>query len=983
MMIYLFGDLRQLRSFELVKPAISNPRAIARARPRLRSFFTKTGEEEKPSVKEKNVPSEKNHHPNGAANPQRKADQKNNNNIINDKDIPDNHDHGPHHQPVVVPQASLPAGNNGPSSPPSALVLPVTATDAPIVKLGFSVGNKGDEKAKEEEDGLATNMMSPTQQRKEGGNPTGDHKLPLQLSTILSLSPIPESPLSISASVSPASSVGDFKEKKPHLDLPVASSTSLQSNVPTTPTIDLVDSESDESGSSSDHGIVISPAFQTSVRYEHQDEWMWESGNGGGGNGWNGGEKEKSQKETWTTSRNTSASSPGSRVMSAFSSVIQWATSGVSSSVGRRVNSGATTGGGSAVSTTSCNNDKADTSVSVPGGTQDSVNDEKARITSSSPTTPVAILDAAASTTPTRPISHAGTFGVRSWIGGANHDDKNVPHSRRSSTRSASARPSSWDRRVSSRASRWSRGFGFNFGLAHGVHSVPEEGVYEDDPEHGVMSASVHARTCATCPAEGYSCEIETNTDAYAYGVESSSSSTFHARSVSQAQTIESFYAPPRDRASIFGTSELVHHHHHPNAPAGTILADQCTASFIPREYAAEVLPDLESVPRVSLSMSRASGERDVIVKEKDTNPNPGPESTKVSSPPRVPPRAPIFDFQGLPGLQFEDEKAIDEDEDEDGNKENIPVEPITPLRPARPRPPRLQLHTPTSAPALVVAASSSTPIGASRAIPPISPALPSSQFTHSVIPGYHHATAAAIANVNTVSSPSPSSSMPLPLPLKTKSSKFWFDTCPRHPAVEAKIAEAAALEEQKKRNAALLPPPTPHSPVSFWSSSASASAPSTFRNLPKDGGGGGATYPYPYASPSHHNRAWTYKMKDTIRNITTRSRSGTPLSSSSSSIPPAPVVAAPSTRPSSAQLSSNFLLSSNDSEDSSSSDDHWRSRLKSVMSVPAFGPLTRVLSPLVSRGQWEIVVRSAVYAFLSVWIWLGVIVSLPVLHVR
>ncbi|KAF8531221.1 hypothetical protein JB92DRAFT_183594 [Gautieria morchelliformis] len=46
MVIYVFSDLQQLRSFELARHSISGPRAIARARPKLKSFFTREGEEE-------------------------------------------------------------------------------------------------------------------------------------------------------------------------------------------------------------------------------------------------------------------------------------------------------------------------------------------------------------------------------------------------------------------------------------------------------------------------------------------------------------------------------------------------------------------------------------------------------------------------------------------------------------------------------------------------------------------------------------------------------------------------------------------------------------------------------------------------------------------------------------------------------------------------------------------------------------------------
>jgi hypothetical protein len=60
-------------------------------------------------------------------------------------------------------------------------------------------------------------------------------------------------------------------------------------------------------------------------------------------------------------------------------------------------------------------------------------------------------------------------------------------------------------------------------------------------------------------------------------------------------------------------------------------------------------------------------------------------------------------------------------------------------------------------------------------------------------------------------------------------------------------------------------------------------------------------------------------------------------------------------------------------------SDDGWRARLRTVKSVPAFGPLTRVLEPIVARGQWEIVVRSACYAAVGAWLFVGCLLALPV----
>jgi hypothetical protein len=49
------------------------------------------------------------------------------------------------------------------------------------------------------------------------------------------------------------------------------------------------------------------------------------------------------------------------------------------------------------------------------------------------------------------------------------------------------------------------------------------------------------------------------------------------------------------------------------------------------------------------------------------------------------------------------------------------------------------------------------------------------------------------------------------------------------------------------------------------------------------------------------------------------------------------------------------------------------------VKAVPAFAvPLTRVLSPVVVRGQWEIVVRSAAISLLICWVILGSLLAIP-----
>lgn len=51
----------------------------------------------------------------------------------------------------------------------------------------------------------------------------------------------------------------------------------------------------------------------------------------------------------------------------------------------------------------------------------------------------------------------------------------------------------------------------------------------------------------------------------------------------------------------------------------------------------------------------------------------------------------------------------------------------------------------------------------------------------------------------------------------------------------------------------------------------------------------------------------------------------------------------------------------------------------KRVNSVPAFAsPFTRVLNPVVTRAQWEIVMRSAIFAGLACWGLIGVLLAIP-----
>ena len=57
-----------------------------------------------------------------------------------------------------------------------------------------------------------------------------------------------------------------------------------------------------------------------------------------------------------------------------------------------------------------------------------------------------------------------------------------------------------------------------------------------------------------------------------------------------------------------------------------------------------------------------------------------------------------------------------------------------------------------------------------------------------------------------------------------------------------------------------------------------------------------------------------------------------------------------------------------------------WRVRWKQVMSVPAFkSPLTKILSPVVTRAQWEVVVRSGFLAFVISLVIMAIFVAVPV----
>ena len=68
------------------------------------------------------------------------------------------------------------------------------------------------------------------------------------------------------------------------------------------------------------------------------------------------------------------------------------------------------------------------------------------------------------------------------------------------------------------------------------------------------------------------------------------------------------------------------------------------------------------------------------------------------------------------------------------------------------------------------------------------------------------------------------------------------------------------------------------------------------------------------------------------------------------------------------------------DGDNSEDKETNVRKRFRLMNAVPAFAvPLTRVLSPVIIRAQWEIVVRSAIVAFLISWVLVGSLLAVPV----
>jgi hypothetical protein len=57
------------------------------------------------------------------------------------------------------------------------------------------------------------------------------------------------------------------------------------------------------------------------------------------------------------------------------------------------------------------------------------------------------------------------------------------------------------------------------------------------------------------------------------------------------------------------------------------------------------------------------------------------------------------------------------------------------------------------------------------------------------------------------------------------------------------------------------------------------------------------------------------------------------------------------------------------------------RQQFRMIKAVPVFTDLTRVLSPIIVRGQWEIVVKSSMIGFVLTWTILGCLLAVPPQH--
>lgn len=103
------------------------------------------------------------------------------------------------------------------------------------------------------------------------------------------------------------------------------------------------------------------------------------------------------------------------------------------------------------------------------------------------------------------------------------------------------------------------------------------------------------------------------------------------------------------------------------------------------------------------------------------------------------------------------------------------------------------------------------------------------------------------------------------------------------------------------------------------------------------------------------------------------------PLSPSSTLSPPSPMWPSPSHASPPSPTSTITMTATSTVVARSQTKTTWQARVRRMLEVPAFAsPLTPVLNPVVTRGQWEIVVRSAFIALVVSAVVVGALVAVP-----
>ena len=172
---------------------------------------------------------------------------------------------------------------------------------------------------------------------------------------------------------------------------------------------------------------------------------------------------------------------------------------------------------------------------------------------------------------------------------------------------------------------------------------------------------------------------------------------------------------------------------------------------------------------------------------------------------------------------------------------------------------------------------------------------------------------------------------IPGPKAIPVARDRQWWDTCPRHPAVEATLSTQVRTAPPP-----VVQPHDHHHPTAHHTRSNSMLTP---------------------PEPTSSTRRTSLASSDVHSRVRVNSNHPRVLHNNNN-------------------ISTGFTPKMGSSL--GSSETTWRKRFRRVTSVPAFGPLTRVLEPVVSRGQWEIVVRSACAAALGAWIVIGCLLALP-----